>query len=176
MNKTISSRLARLASVTALAIFCVNGNILASGEAQSPASKPVPPPVRKPSRLSSPYQPSRFPKRAGMYYGEVWGIDSLTVKTTESGELIRFSYRVLNADKAGPLNDKKSQPKLVDPRAGVELVIPSLEKVGQLRQSSTPVDGKIYWMAFSNAGRRVKKGDQVEVHIGPFRAQGLVVD
>jgi hypothetical protein len=111
-----------------------------------------------------------------MYYQDIWGIDSLTVRSTESGELIRFSYRVLNAAKAGQLNDKKSEPALIDPRAGVQLVVPSLEKVGQLRQSSTPEEGRVYWMAFSNPRKVVKKGDRVDVHIGTFRAQGLVVD
>ncbi len=150
---------------------------LALGSAQAQrATQPSSPGQKTATRILSPYQPNRFPKRAGMFYGDIWGVDSLAVRATESGELIRFSFRVLNADKAGPLNDKKFQPTLVDPRAGVELVIPSLEKVGQLRQSSTPIEGKIYWMAFSNPGRRVKKGDQVEVHIGPFRAQGLIVD
>src|SRR5215469_9575863 len=55
----------------------------------------------------SPYQPSRFSKRATEYYGLVWGVDSLAVKSTESGEVIRFSYRVLDAKKAKTLNDKK---------------------------------------------------------------------
>jgi len=55
-------------------------------------------------------------------------------------------------------------------------VVPSLEKVGQLRQSSTPQVGKSYWMAFSNKGRLVKRGDRVSVVIGRFRADGLVVD
>jgi len=160
--------------LTALILFGA-GLALSCAQAQ-PATEATAPGHKPATRLASPYKPNRFPKRAGMYYGDVWGIDLLSIKSTESGELIRFSYRVLDAAKAGPLNDKKSQPTLVDPRAGVELVIPSLEKVGQLRQSSTPVEGKIYWMAFSNAGRHVKKGDQVEVHIGQFRAQGLVVD
>lgn len=171
MSNSVNHRGWRLNSCASLIIFGLVGCAIASAQTQR-ASQPVSPAEKR----TSPYQPNRFPKRAGMYYGDVWGIDSLSVKATESGELIRFSYRILNAAKAGPLNDKKSQPKLVDPRAGVELVIPSLEKVGQLRQSSTPEDGKIYWMAFSNAGRRVKKGDHVEVHIGQFRAQGLIVD
>jgi hypothetical protein len=51
-----------------------------------------------------------------------------------------------------------------------------LEKVGQLRQSSTPIEGKVYWMAFSNKGGRVKRGDHVNVVIGNFHAEGLVVD
>jgi hypothetical protein len=82
----------------------------------------------------------------------------------------------LDADKARQLNDKKAEPVLIDPRAGVKLVVPQLEKVGQLRQSSTPIAGKSYWMAFSNKGRLVKRGDYVNVVIGNFRAEGLVVD
>jgi len=55
-------------------------------------------------------------------------------------------------------------------------VVPRMEKIGQLRQTGTPEAGKAYWMAFSNKGRPVKKGDRVDVVIGQFRAQGLVVD
>jgi hypothetical protein len=122
------------------------------------------------------YLPSRFAGRAGAYYKVVWGIDSLTVKWAESGELIRFSWRVLDPQRAKILNDKKAEPALIDPRAGVSLVIPQMEKIGQLRQSQTPEAGKSYWMAFSNQGRLVKRGDRVDVVIGPFRAENLVVD
>ena len=94
----------------------------------------------------------------------------------ESGEIVRFTYHVLDADKATQLNDKKSEPSLIDPQAGVKLVVPALEKVGQLRQSSTPEAGKSYWMAFSNKGRVVKRGDRVDIVIGQFHAEGLVVD
>jgi hypothetical protein len=83
---------------------------------------------------------------------------------------------VLDAEKAKPLNDKKNEPALIDPRAGVKLVVPSLEKIGQLRQSATPENGKVYWMAFSNKGRLVKRGDRVDVVIGQFRAEGLTVE
>jgi hypothetical protein len=62
----------------------------------------------------------------------------------ESGELLRFSWRVLDADKAKPLSDKKIEPILIAPYAHVKLVIPSLEKVGQLRQTSTPEEGRSY--------------------------------
>jgi hypothetical protein len=98
------------------------------------------------------------------------------VKWTESGEVIRFAWRVLDPERARVLNDKKIEPALVDQRAGVSLVVPQMEKIGQLRQSQTPEAGKSYWMAFSNKGRLVKRGDRVDVVIGPFRAQGLVVD
>ena len=122
------------------------------------------------------YRPVRFSRRAELTYGIVWGVDSLSVKWTESGEVIRFAYRVLDAEKAKTLNDKKLEPTLIDPRAGVSLVIPQLEKVGKLRQTGTPEAGKAYWMAFSNKGRLVKRGDRVNVVIGSFHADGLVVD
>jgi hypothetical protein len=163
--------------LTILAGGAIQGLILLVGaHAQPPSKPPVAGP--KPAALSSPthYQPNRFSKRAEMYYGAVWGIDSLTVRTAESGELIRFHYRVLDSSKALQLSDKKVQPSLVDLQAGVQLVVPSLEKVGQLRQSSTPENGKIYWMAFSNPRRTVKRGDRVNVVIGRFHADGLVVE
>jgi hypothetical protein len=122
------------------------------------------------------YRPDRFAGRAGEYYRMIWGVDSLGVKWTESGEMIRFSYRALDPDKAKALNDKKSEPALVDPSAGVSLVVPSMEQVGALRQSADPEAGKSYWMAFSNKGRLVKRGDRVNVVIGQFHADGLVVD
>jgi hypothetical protein len=152
-----------------LAGFVAGGLLIPAVMAQPPApAKPVPA-VR--TNLAK-----HVPKQAHMYYEGVWGVDSLTVKYTESGEIIRFSYRVLEPEKAAVLNDKKSEPSLIDPQAGVKLVIPEMEKVGKLRQSSTPVAGKQYWMAFSNSGRRVRPGDRVDVEIGNFRAQGLVVE
>jgi hypothetical protein len=111
-----------------------------------------------------------------MYYQGAWGVDSFRVKWAESGEIIRFSYRVLDPDKAAALNDKKAEPALIDPQAGVSLVVPSLANVGTLRQSSTPQAGMSYWMAFSNKGRLVKRGDRVDVVIGHFKAEGLVVE
>jgi len=142
----------------------------AGAQSSSPASSP------KATTTSTNYHPDQFAGRAGKYYQLIWGIDSLSVKYTESGEVIRFSYRVLDPQKAKVLNDKKNEPSLIDPKAGVKLVVPTLEKVGQLRQTSTPEAGRSYWMAFSNKGRPVKKGDHVDVVIGQFHAQGLVVD
>jgi hypothetical protein len=130
----------------------------------------------KPAAATNPYRPNRFAGKAGRYYKLVWGIDALSVKWSESGEMIRFSWRVVDPERAGVLNDKKIEPSLIDPKAGVSLVVPVMEKIGQLRQSAPPEAGKSYWMAFSNKGRLVKRGDRVDVVIGPFRAENLVVD
>jgi hypothetical protein len=105
----------------------------------------------------------------------VWGIDSLSVKAVESGELIRFSWRVLDPDKAKLVSDKDIDAILVSPVAHATLVIPSLEKVGKLRQTNTPEAGRAYWMAFSNPRRTVKPGDRVDIVIGRFHATGLIV-
>jgi len=141
--------------------------------AQSPAA-----PTVKSARTGrpSPYQPNRFPKRAQSYYGTVWGLDSLSVKAVESGALIRFSYRILDPEKAKVLNDKKFDAFLDAPGRNARLSIPSLEKVGQLRQATAEQAGKTYWMAFSNPRRTVKPGDRVNIVIGTFHANGLMVD
>ena len=154
--------------------------VLASGISVSPAraQSTDPAPAKPASAAGAPGRslPNRVPRQAQMYYQAVWGVDSLKVKYTESGEIIRFSYRVLDPAKAAPLNDKKAEPFLYDPQAGVKLVVPQMEKVGQLRQSSTPIAGKSYWMAFSNSGRRVRPGDRVSVEIGQFHAINLAVE
>ena len=151
--------------------------VLASGSQSSSTGALAVSAPAKTIAAGTPYrfQPNRRSRREEMYYESLWGVDSLGVKIVESGELVRFSYRVLDADKAKTLNDKKVEPSLIDPQAGVKLVIPSLEQVGQLRQSSTPIAGRSYWMAFSNSGRRVKHGDLVNLVIGGFRANSLLV-
>jgi hypothetical protein len=121
-------------------------------------------------------QVSRFSHRAEMYYEGVWGVGELRVKTAESGQLIRFDYRVVDPVKAAALNDKKAEPKLFDAQAGVSLVVPQMEKIGKLRQSSTAKAGMSYWMAFSNPTLAVKRGHRVDVVIGSFRANNLVVE
>ena len=111
-----------------------------------------------------------------MYYEGVWGVGELRVKTAESGELIRFNYRVLDPAKATALNDKKAEPELLDAQARVKLSVPQMEKVGKLRQESTPKAGMTYWMAFSNPTLAVKRGHRVDVVIGSFHATNLVVE
>jgi len=164
------------------AAFLTSAMTFSAAHAQSapaaqpePAAKPAAPPDSAHTKTVPYRYQTRLPDSAIQYYASIWGVDTLSVKAVESGELIRFSYRVLDVAKAQALNDKKNEPSLICPRAGVKLVIPSLEKVGKLRQSSAPEAGKVYWMAFSNKGRLVKPGDRVSMVIGQFRADGLIV-
>jgi hypothetical protein len=105
-----------------------------------------------------------------------WGIDDVHLRSTASGSLVRFSYRVVDADKAKILNDKKATPYLIDEKDGLALQIPMLEKVGQLRQVAAPQNGREYWMAFSNKGRYVKPGSHVTVVIGGLKVENLLIE
>ena len=153
--------------------------ILAGGMVVSPLGAQSAAQDGKPAAGLTPYRnhPNRIANREAAYYQAVWGIEAPTVKAVESGVILRFSYRVVDPEKAGPLNDKKLDPFLESPEKGVRLVIPSLEKVGQLRQAPQNIEaGKSYWMAFSNSGRLLKPGDRVDIVIGNFHARGLLVE
>ena len=162
-----------------LAGVLASGILVLRAGAQSPAPAGTAGQAAKPTAAAGAAyrrQPGRMANRARAYYGLVWGVEALSVKAVESGEIIRFSYHVIDADKAKTLNDKQVDPALIAPEKGVKLVVPSLEQVGMLRQMSTPIAGKSYWMAFSNSGRLVRPGDRVNIVIGQFHADNLVVE
>ena len=111
-------RLAKLAS----SVFFLAALGFASAQ-EAPQPKPAPAQTRasvkgvpESTRTSL---AKHLPMQAQRYYEGVWGVDSLTVKYTESGEIIRFSYRVLDPEKAATLNDKRVEPSLSDPQARV---------------------------------------------------------
>jgi len=170
LKQSIRRTYRRLLAIFFASTVVFSGAQSAAQQASQNAAKPAPAPVWRGSQLN------RHSQRAEMYYEGVWGVSELRVKTAESGELIRFDYRVLDPVKAAALNNKKAEPELLDAQAGVKLVVPQMEKIGKLRQESTPKAGKTYWMAFSNPTRVVKRGHHVDVVIGSFRANNLVVE
>lgn len=127
------------------------------------------------SRRHSPYVGAQRLSHADTSYALQWGVDSLAAHQTNAGNLIRFSYRVVDPNKAKTLIDKASAPLMLAPRANVSLQVPVMDKVGALRQSTELENGKTYWMVFSNKGNLVKRGDHVSVVIGAFRIDGLAV-
>jgi hypothetical protein len=128
------------------------------------------------ARKASPYQPVKVPDRAKNYYVAAWGVDKLKVSYTASGNLIRFSYRVTDPERAKVLSDKKATPYLFGQKSRALLQIPVMDKVGPLRQTGTPDPGQEYWMVFSNKGNLIKPRDRVNVMIGSFHADGLMVE
>lgn len=114
--------------------------------------------------------------RQALMLRRLWGIDDIHVRYTASGEMLRFSYRIVDADKAKILNDKKNEPAMIVLKTGSKLGVPETEKVGKLRQTSDPQNGREYWMVFTNVGKVVQPGDRVDIVIGTFRATSLIVE
>jgi len=159
-------------------VFCCAMSSVSLGQAPMPAptsTLAAAPPATHPGK-SSPYRRMKLSERAREFYPAVWGIDRLRVSSTSSGNLIRFSYRVLQPKLAKALGDHESTPYLYAPRSHAMLQIPTMEKIGQLRQLNAAEADKEYWMAFSNKGNLVRPGERVNVIIGKFHADGLLVE
>jgi hypothetical protein len=158
----------------------VLGGLLASVcLAQTPAPS-VPPRAATPPAVhrtaTSPYHGMKLSEKARQYYPAAWGVDRLRVNYTSSGNLIRFSYRIVEPKLAKALGDHESIPYLFAPRTHAMLQVPTMEKIGQLRQLGVQEADKEYWMVFSNKGNLVRPGERVNVIIGKFHADGLLVE
>jgi hypothetical protein len=146
--------------------------------AQTPPPAVSPPPIALPpaAHRSSPYHGMMQSAKAKDFYPAAWGVDRLRVNYTSSGNLIRFSYRVVEPKLAKALGDHESTPYLFAPRTHAMLQVPTMEKIGQLRQLGAAEAHKEYWMVFSNKGNLVRPGERVNVIIGKFHADGLLVE
>jgi hypothetical protein len=159
---------AKLVASTALGV-CV-----AALTGQAAAQDPAPP--SGPALRSSPYVPVKVPQNAKNYYQMMRGIDHLSVRRTASGNLLRFSYRVTDPAMAKLLGDKSTMPYLYGQTSHALLEVPVMDTVGQLRQTGPLEIGQAYWMVFSNKGNLIRTGDRVNVLIGAFHIDGLVVE
>lgn len=156
----------------------------ASGAAAAQAGRPGSPGVEpaapssaaSAARRASAHHQQRASTKANNFYITAWGIETPRVSYTASGNLIRFTYRVVNPALAQALASKAATPQLLSPRLNVALQVPVMEKVGPLRQAAAPQAGQSYWMVFSNKGNLVRPGDRVNVVIGNFHADGLMVE
>jgi len=107
---------------------------------------------------------------------EQWGIEITSIRLTAANHMIDYRYRVLDAEKATDLFKRQIKPHLIHQKTGKVLAVPETAKLGPLRNSNIPKDGKIYWMFFGNAGDLVQASDKVTVVIGDFRVEDLVVE
>jgi hypothetical protein len=159
--------LSRLLSVCTAAVVLTAAALSQTHAATKTSPRPKP---------ESPYAASETSGHARDYYLMHWGVDSMVVKAVPADQLVRFSYRVVDSSRAQALNVKEASPQLFDEKSKVSLVVPTMDKVGQLRQAGLPENGKTYWMVFSNKGNVVKRGHRVGIVIGQFHANGLAVE
>jgi hypothetical protein len=113
---------------------------------------------------------------ASAQLADTWGVEVASIRLTAHNHMIDYRYRVLDAAKATDLFKRQIKPRLIHQETGYSLAVPDTAKVGPLRNSNTPKDGKIYWMFFGNAGDLVKAGDKVTVVIGDYRVENLIVE
>ena len=115
-------------------------------------------------------------RRTDALLAKKWGIRLLPLRSTAAGNMLDFRYEVLDARKSAPLFRRETKPYLLHQSSGKVLAVPNTAKVGPLRNSDTPREGKHYWMFFRNTGQLVSKGDKVTVIIGDFRVEDIVVE
>ena len=107
---------------------------------------------------------------------ETWGVEVTSLRMSTHDHMIDYRYRVLDAEKAAALHKRQIKPYLIHQESGKVLAVPETAKLGPLRNSNIPQEGKIYWMFFGNTGKLVKAGDAVTVVIGDYRVEDLVVE
>jgi hypothetical protein len=165
-------RAAALAS-SILASAVIAQTVHAGADTDSSRAKP---PVVTTASSSNVLSAEGWRIRNATFYKRNWGVDIVGVRLVSSGHMIEFRYRVLDAAKAAPVNDKKATPYLTDEKTGARLTVPVMEKIGQLRQTAAPKNDQMYWMVFANEGKIVESGNKVDLAIGKFRVNGLVVE
>ncbi len=105
-----------------------------------------------------------------------WGIEILFVRVTSAGYMLEFRYKVIDAEKAAPLFERRTKPMLTHVDSGAQFIVPTPAKTGALRNSNPPLADHAYWMFFANPAKYVQKGDLVTITIGDFVARNIVVE
>ncbi len=169
----------RLSWLEALALLsCALAS--SAGAAQSDPDKTVPPLAVALSATS----PATPVARAGdtkpaVWVSETFGVEVHGARLSASGYVIDLRYRVLDAEKARPLLDRKVLPVLVDETTGERFYIPQPPVVGALRQTSRNnaiALGKNYFMIFANPDQRIKAGQTLALYIGDQSFGNLRID
>lgn len=119
---------------------------------------------------------SKWHARDGVRVQRNWGVDIVGVRPVSTGFMLAFRYRIVDAEKAKVINDKRSKAYLIDEATGNVLGVPIMDNLGELRQKAAPELNHTYFIMFGNPGKLVKSGGRVSVVIGDFRVDGLVVD
>ncbi len=173
-----------------LPFLAAAGLALATGAQELPAGRAMPgmaapaaPATPAPSMHADPVDASTgsmtmraWRMRAGQLIRRTWGVDVRGVRLTTSNWMLTFRYRIEDAAKARVLLDPKSTAYLVDETSGARLAVPTMENIGDLRQTNKAQPGREYYIMFGNANEIVRKGSRVDVVIGAFHADGLIVE
>lgn len=107
---------------------------------------------------------------------EQWGIESHGIRLTAAGYMLDFRYRVVDAEKAAQLLDRRTKAYVLVEKSNARLGVPVSAKIGALRSSTKNVrEERNYFIMFTNPGHHVQPGDQVSIVIGDMRTAALTV-
>jgi hypothetical protein len=109
---------------------------------------------------------------------DTWGVEVLGARKAAKGYMIDFRFRVLDADKAMPLFDSRTQPYLLTEGSNIKLPVPVGQKVGAFRATNRGKNitaGRDYYMMFANPDAFVREGQKVSVVIGDFRVENMTL-
>lgn len=98
-----------------------------------------------------------------------YGVEFLDTRLSAGDHMVDLRYRVLDADKAAPLLDRKLKPVLVNARNGHRYYVPQPPIIGALRQTSrnhAVKVGRTYFMLFANPDRELQAGDRLALWVG----------
>lgn len=107
---------------------------------------------------------------------ERWGLRVQSVRQSAAGYMLDVRLHVADAEKAAPLFSAQIKPQLVDLATGAVMSVPTVPKIGSMRSTRKPLQGRGYAMLFANPQQHVKPGAKVLVIMGEFRAEALVVE
>ena len=107
-----------------------------------------------------------------------YGIRVEGLRLSAAGSMLDFRYRVLDAKKAAPILDGKSQPYLLDEAHGAKLGVPDTPVLGRIRQTARNNNiliDRTYFIMFGNPGKALHSGDKVTLLLGPVKITDLLV-
>jgi hypothetical protein len=152
--------------------WLVAGPVAASGNPSYNTARQAAP--ADPARVAS--EAHTWPVRTGEFLKRAWGVEVLGVRRASSGWMLTFRYKVLDLDKAKALFDPKATAYLVDEASGARLAVPAMENIGELRQTKNAATGHEYYIMFGNGNQVVRAGARVDVVVGSFHAEGIIVE
>jgi len=106
-----------------------------------------------------------------------WGIEPVHARVTANGYMIEFRYRVLDAEKARILSDRKDFPSMLSLKSRARLSVPYFPTVGYLKSNRRFLkEGRNYITMFSNEGMHLLRGDKVRLEVKGQRSPVLVLE
>ncbi|MDJ0785135.1 MAG: hypothetical protein QNJ22_24430 [Desulfosarcinaceae bacterium] len=103
----------------------------------------------------------------------VHGIRFESLRLIGGDHFVDFRFRVLDADKAASMLDRKQDAYLLHEPTDLAFSVP-MTKVGPLRASAVgPKPGRTYVILFANRNKIIQENDPVQIVIGDIKTEGL---